>query len=689
MKRVLAALAALALLAAPAAAQSKLDQAIAKAEEQLAKGKPEDAVKTLTKAAGEAGAEGHVALGRLQERVGNLDAAAEAYGQAKASASGPGRSDTLAAVAHFTLRRGKAADALAIAKQAVEAGATPAALAAMARAQVRMEDGPGALATAERAVAAGSGSAIAHVARGEALIAMGKSAEAEATLRQAIQIDPKSALAYSRLARAQLALARPADALASARKATTIDDQFGEGFAILGVAIVAENLQNWSDSITQAQQGAFLDPDNPHVQAAVGRIFEANGQLEQAAKAYRRALTADPAFGPARFALIQAELNRGNRDGAIAEARKIAAGGATSPDIERLIGEDAVRRLDYTAAIPFLERATKGLPGNPDGWAFLGRAYHANRRYDEAAEAYEKAVNLAPQNADYRATYGLILGLAGELDKGLAELQKVTSTPGYKDAAGWVNLGWIYRNLNKASESIAAYQKALQLDPKQEQAALGLGWAYQYTKDYDKAIAAYNQAMRIDPKDASADANLGIAWCYFFKRQVPEARAAMEKAAAAGRSVTQLKEYVDKIEEAMRKGQLLSEEQMAKAQADQQEYEERAKKVEAADNASRSKSPATRARAAKDLASLAGPSAVPALIFLMQSDPSYDVRIAACQSLGSLGGAARSALPNIDGVLRQDPYEPPINATPEQLDTAMKDGDYRRCLRDAKARIGR
>jgi tetratricopeptide (TPR) repeat protein len=689
MKRVLAALAVVAFLAAPAAAQSKLDQAIAKADEQLVKGKPEDAVKTLTKAAAEAGAEGQIALARLHERIGDIEAAARVYEQAKGSATGAARADALAAVANFTLRRGKATDALAIAKQAVEAGATPASLAAMARAQVRTEDAVGALATADKAVAAGSGSAIAQIARGEALIAMGKSADAEAALRQAIQIDPKSALAYSRLARAQLALARPADAVASARKATELDDKFGEGFAVLGVAIVAENPKTWSDAIAQAQQGAFLDPDNPIVQGAVGKIFEANGQLEQAANAYRKALVADPAFGPARFALIQAELNRGNRDAAIAEAKKITSTGMSNADIERLIGEDAVRREDYSGAIPFLEKATKGLPGNPDGWALLGRAYHANRRYDEAAEAYGKAVELAPQNANYRTTYGLILGLAGELEKGLAELQKVTSAPGYKDAVGWVNLGWIYRNINKAPESIAAYQKALALDPKQEQAALGLGWAYQYTKEYDKAIAAYEQAMKIDPKDASADANLGIAWCYFFKRQVPEARAAMDKAAAAGRSVTQLKENVDKLEKWIAEGHAVTEEQIAKAQEEQQAYEERAKKVEAADNASRSKNPASRARAARDLASLAGPSAVPSLVFLMQSDPNYDVRIAGAQALGSLGPAARAALPNIDGVLRQPPYEPPINATPEQLDAAMKDGDYRRALRDARAKIGR
>ncbi len=96
----------------------------------------------------------------------------------------------------------------------------------------------------------------------------------------------------------------------------------------------------------------------------------------------------------------------------------------------------------------------------------------------------------------------------------------MTSTPGYKDAAGWTNLGWIYRNMDKAQESIAAYQKALQLDPKQEQAALGLGWAYSYTKDYDKAIQAYQQAIADRPEGALARTRTsGIAWAYVFKRQ--------------------------------------------------------------------------------------------------------------------------------------------------------------------------
>ncbi|MGE5126767.1 MAG: tetratricopeptide repeat protein, partial [Betaproteobacteria bacterium] len=372
MNRCLAALVAVGALAAPALAQqSKLDQAIAKADEQLQKGKPDDAVKTLTKAAAENGAQGQVALGKLQERVGNLEAAATAYGQAASAASGPGASEVLAAAANFTLRKGKAADALALAQKAVQAGQTPAALAALARAQVRMQDGPAALAAADKAVAAGPNDATAHLARAEALLAIGRDADAEAEARKAIQADPKSALAQARLALALVKLKRAADAVAAGKRATELDDKLGEGFAAYGLALVATDPQkNWSEAIAQAQQGAFLDPDNPNVQNAVAKIFEVNGQLEQAAAAYRRALQSDPKYGPARVALIQAELNRGNRDAALKEAMQLPP--PVPPEINRLIGEDAARRGEWAVAIPYLEKATQGMQGNADGWALLG-----------------------------------------------------------------------------------------------------------------------------------------------------------------------------------------------------------------------------------------------------------------------------------------------------------------------------
>src|SRR3990172_4118542 len=164
MKRPLAAVAALALRASVGSAQSKLDQAVAKALEQVQKGKPEDAVKTMTKAAAEAGAEGQVALARLHERLGDLDEAPAAHRQGRAKGGGRGGG-----------------------------------------------------AAADRGVAAAASNAMPHVAGGEARTALGRHAEAEQALKRAVELDPKSALAYSRLGRAQVSQSgRITDALASA-----------------------------------------------------------------------------------------------------------------------------------------------------------------------------------------------------------------------------------------------------------------------------------------------------------------------------------------------------------------------------------------------------------------------------------------------------------------------------------------
>jgi tetratricopeptide (TPR) repeat protein len=675
-----------AILASPAWAQSKLEKAIEKAYKKVEEAKPDDAVKELTKAAEEVGAPGYVALGELQERLGNLDAAGAAYTQATQVATPAYKPDALAHLANFTLRLGTGREALRIANMAVEAGESATTLAARARAQVRSEDAPGALETADKAVGLDASNTMAQIARGEALFALGQNADAEGALKTAVQLAPDSALAHSRLARVLLALGRPPEAVAAARKATELDSGFGEGFAILGAALIAENLNNWGDAIGQAQQGAFLDPNNPIVQTLVGRIFEANGQTDQAVASYRKALAADDGFASARLALIQSELNRGNRDAAIAEAKKAAADMPTSPEIQFLLGEMSVRQDDYVAALGYLERAMKGMPGNADGWAMLGRAYQFNKRPDDAAEAYGKAVELAPQNFNYRTTYGLLLGMTGAYDEGVEQLQKVVNTPGYEEDAAWVNLGWVYRNMNKPEESVAAYNKALQINPEQEQAALGLGWAYSYTQQYDKAIAAYERAVKIKP-EVAGDAYTGIGWCYFFKREVEPANAALAKAEKAGRKDARLAESIKKLEEAYATGKLLTEEQMAKVREQQQQEAEKQQQAVAAHNATRSRNPARRAQGARDLARMAGAGAVDVLMYMMQTDDSYDVRIAAAKALGSLGPAARKAVPNIEGLLAQPEYEAPINATPEQLDNQMKDFDYRKAMRAALRQI--
>jgi hypothetical protein len=212
-------------------------------------------------------------------------------------------------------------------------------------------------------------------------------------------------------------------------------------------------------------------------------------------------------------------------------------------------------------------------------------------------------------------------------------------------------------------------------------------------RDYDKAIAAYQQGMQIDPKLAGPDAALGIAWAYFFKamasagKDLPQVKEWTGKAAAGGRSVTALSAQIDKLEKAIAAHQIMTQEQIADAQKQQQAADEANKRIEQANALVGSRNPANRGRGCRELAVVAGPNAVSALVTLMQQDPDYDVRIACTNALGSLGPAARAAIPNVTAMLKQPVLEVGVNPTPQQLENSMKDGDYKRALRDALQRI--
>jgi tetratricopeptide (TPR) repeat protein len=688
MKKIGGVLAVL-LLSTPVLADKRLDDAVARAEDQIQKGRTDEALKTMQKAVSQqpTSSEAYLALGRVQRRVGSLDDAAASVAKAvemSATAGGAVRAEALAALSAMDLLRGSGKDALAHAEQAVQVQATPASLAALTRAQARVQGGTAALQTADRAVAAGASSADAHEARGEALLALGKADEAAAEFRKALEVDPKMNLARVRLASALLAQGKAAEAVAEARKATEADAKSGQAFAVLALAIVAENKNNWNDAIAQAQNGKFLNERDPFVQVAVGRVFESNDNLDQAQAAYKKALETDPGYTPARAALLSVQVRRGDTEAALVEAQKLAAEMPQSGEIQLELGRLLLRKGDFTAAMPALERAAALNPGVAEAHALLGYAYQYNRKSQEALTAYKKATELDPKNLDYRTTYGLLLGLNKHHDAGIAELKKVIATPGYKDADAYINLGWLYRNVEpkRADEAVVAYKKALELDPKNEQAALGVGWAYFYGRKWDDAVAAFNKAVQLEPKLA-ADANNGIAWAYFFKKDLPQAEAFQAKAKAAGRNDTKLASNIERA----KKGDTHTEEG-----PDPSDEPPAPKVARGPDAGTLSQillggaDAGARRKAARDLAST-GSAGVPALIRAM-ADRDRSVREAAVSALGAIGPAAKQAAPYLRQALNA-PKNDSVVMDEQQMKESMREEDYRRLIKDALAKIER
>ena len=688
MKVVFAWVAVLGLFASPALADKKLDDAVAKAEDQVAKGRPDEAVKTLQKAATQSpGSEAQLALASLQAKLGNWDEAAAAHAKAKElSATEPPatKSATLAAVAFYHLSVGTAKDALAAAEAAVEAQPTSEALAALARAQVRSNDAPAAQKTADKAIAAGATSAAAHEAKATVLASMGLVPESTAEFRKALEIDPKMTRARAGLAVLLASAGKGVEAVAEAKKATEADPKSGEAFAALGQALLAENPKAWSEAIAQAQQGAFLNPKSPLIQLIVGKIFEANAALDQATSAYKKALETDPGFTPARLALVTVQWLQGDK-GVLADVQTLAKEIPNNGEVQYMLGRALMRNQDFTNALPALEKAVALSPGLADALALYATAAFYNGKNDLAVSAYKRALDLKPESISWRTDYGLFLARNGNYDEAVVQLKKVVSSPGYKDAAGWVNLGYVYRNMKppKVEDSVAAYKKAVELDPKEEQAALGLGWAYLTSQKYDESIAAYNRALQIEPKLAP-DVYGGIAWSHFFKKDMDQALAFAAKAKEAGRPVSGLAEQVDRYKKAMAAG--------AAGGAEADRAVEEAKRAKAAADAANainenlhSKNAGTRMRAARDLANSGSPDAVTMLVWMLTNDKDWGVKQVVASSLGNLGAAAKPALPYLKQC--SNPCSATIVMTDAEMAENMLCEDARRACQTAAVKI--
>lgn len=201
---------------------------------------------------------------------------------------------------------------------------------------------------------------------------------------------------------------------------------------------------------------------------------------ERAIELFGKALEADQNFALAHFGLGISLFATNNRWKASGEFRKVIQLDPTFQDAYKWLGDlllNSPRRL-YDQAIQAYQRAVELAPDYAEALVGLGDARQAKGQYDEAIAEYQKALALEPENA--RVHYGL---------------------------------GKIYYNEKQLyHEAVGAYQRANQLDPKFLEAHLSLGEIYEEKGLYKEAVARYTHVLSIDPKHPGATYGLALAY---------------------------------------------------------------------------------------------------------------------------------------------------------------------------------
>ncbi len=159
---------------------------------------------------------------------------------------------------------------------------------------------------------------------------------------------------------------------------------------------------------------------------------------------------------------------------------------------------EALRKAGHskTAALAFARAAQSS--ADPVDYAQLGSALQAVDRPLEAAAAFRRALETAPDFAEARAALGSCLRQTGELQLARAELERATSLRP-QDGRAWFTLGLVCEDLRDMQGAIQAYRRSIEAMPDIPEAHVNLGLNLQNLGDLDAALDSYRRAMRLRP----------------------------------------------------------------------------------------------------------------------------------------------------------------------------------------------
>jgi tetratricopeptide (TPR) repeat protein len=191
----------------------------------------------------------------------------------------------------------------------------------------------------------------------------------------------------------------------------------------------------------------------------------------------------------------------------------------TSPffRIARLEKATNLSRLEKKEeAIAELKSLIESDPNDLTGYMTLGSVFSREERYREAADVYDKAVEVIGEPKTYHWSLFFRRGIAYER---LKEWEK--AEPNFKkslelsanqaEVLNYLGYSWIDQGIN-LDEGMDMIRKAVNLRPRSGFIVDSLGWAHYRLGQYEDAVRELEKAVQLMPQDPTINDHLGDAY---------------------------------------------------------------------------------------------------------------------------------------------------------------------------------
>jgi len=294
----------------------------------------------------------------------------------------------------------------------------------------------------------------------------------------ALNADPNSSELAIGLAELYFRAGRIGEAVQTARELIKKDDNNIDAHKLLGRIYLRSLGQN------QDQNSAPGSQPSP-----------ANDVLDKAIAEFTKIVSLEPKNLEDR--LLLGQLYTVKHDSAKAEAQFKAAQ-AIEPasedvilNLARLYAEsgDVKRASELLESVPVTDRTTK------EEYA-LGAAYEQLKDLKNAIAAYQRSVDMEPENLDAQRSLAQALLADNQLDEALKQFQQLSEADP-EDTASLDRISEIQRRQGKYNEALVTVRKALVKNPDSPESGYNEGLLLDVLGRYDEAIATYQRMVEL------------------------------------------------------------------------------------------------------------------------------------------------------------------------------------------------
>jgi tetratricopeptide (TPR) repeat protein len=268
----------------------------------------------------------------------------------------------------------------------------------------------------------------------------------------------------------------------------------GSSYAMLG---------DFRAAVPLLRRAVTLAPGHATYRLQLARVLAQGGRMPEARTEYDVLTGGERPFTPALTSYGIFLFDDGNVEDAFTAFRRSLAANPRDYLAYYYAGACCDRSGQTDSAMMYLATSTSLNPGFVPSASLLASLYYAQKEYRQSLLLYERLCRQRPHNPDYWYKAGLCCEYAEDYDRAI-DLYRRAAALDSTDVLPLAHLGQIYFTRNMFDSSVAAYRRAVGIDPANPSLLLNLGLGLARLHDNPEAMNCFQRAAAAHHLDRAA-----------------------------------------------------------------------------------------------------------------------------------------------------------------------------------------